>query len=39
MDLRGSHENLNAATGWQPEIRLAQTLDDTIAWWEAELRA
>jgi len=39
MDLRGSHERLTAATGWQPEIPLRQTMSETIAWWEAELSA
>lgn len=37
MDLRGSHERLTQATGWQPEIPLRQTIADTIAWWETEL--
>jgi GDP-4-dehydro-6-deoxy-D-mannose reductase len=37
MDLRGSHERLTEATGWQPEISLRQTIADTIAWWETEL--
>lgn len=37
MDLRGSHERLSAATGWEPSIPLRQTMADTIAWWEAEL--
>jgi GDP-4-dehydro-6-deoxy-D-mannose reductase len=37
MDLRGSHERLTQATGWQPEIPLRQTMADTIAWWEREL--
>ena len=37
MDLRGSHTRLTAATGWEPEIPLRQTMADTIAWWEHEL--
>jgi GDP-4-dehydro-6-deoxy-D-mannose reductase len=37
MDLRGSHERLSAATGWQPSIPLRSTMADAIAWWEAEL--
>jgi GDP-4-dehydro-6-deoxy-D-mannose reductase len=37
MDLRGDHSRLTAATGWRPEIAFAQTLADTVAWWEAEL--
>lgn len=37
MDLRGSHERLTEATGWQPEIPLRQTMADTIAWWESQL--
>lgn len=37
MDLRGDHARLTAATGWQPEIPLRQTMADTIAWWEREL--
>jgi GDP-4-dehydro-6-deoxy-D-mannose reductase len=37
MDLRGSHERLSAATGWQPEIPFRQTMLDTIDWWEREL--
>jgi GDP-4-dehydro-6-deoxy-D-mannose reductase len=39
MDLRGSHERLTAATGWQPEIPLRQTMADTIEWWQTELTA
>jgi GDP-4-dehydro-6-deoxy-D-mannose reductase len=37
MDLRGAHDRLTAATGWEPEIPLRTTMSDTIAWWEAEL--
>jgi GDP-4-dehydro-6-deoxy-D-mannose reductase len=37
MDLRGSHERITAATGWQPEIPLRQTIADAIDWWEREL--
>ena len=33
MELRGSFEPLRAATGWEPEIPLAQTLGDTLEWW------
>jgi GDP-4-dehydro-6-deoxy-D-mannose reductase len=33
MELRGSFEALRAATGWEPEIPLATTLGDTLAWW------
>jgi GDP-4-dehydro-6-deoxy-D-mannose reductase len=38
MDRRGTHERLTADTGWKPEIPLFQTMADTIAWWEEELR-
>lgn len=37
MDIRGAHERITAAVGWSPEIPLAQTLADTIAWWKQEL--
>jgi GDP-4-dehydro-6-deoxy-D-mannose reductase len=37
MDLRGDHQRLSAATGWQPEISFRQTMADTIQWWEQEL--
>src|SRR5699024_4618408 len=33
--LRGSHERLSEATGWQPEIPLAQTLSDLLEDWRA----
>jgi len=39
MDRRGAHDHLTAATGWQPEIPLEQTLADTVAWWEEHLPA
>ncbi len=39
MDHRGSFERLHAATGWEPQIPLRQTMADTIAWWETELAA
>ena len=35
MDIRGSHERLTEATGWQPEIALGTTLADTLDWWRA----
>jgi GDP-4-dehydro-6-deoxy-D-mannose reductase len=35
MDIRGSHERLTQATGWQPEIALDRTLADTLDWWRA----
>jgi GDP-4-dehydro-6-deoxy-D-mannose reductase len=37
MDLRGDHQRLTAATGWEPEISFRQTMADTIRWWEQEL--
>ena len=33
MEVRGSREKLTQATGWEPEIELATTLSDTVAWW------
>jgi GDP-4-dehydro-6-deoxy-D-mannose reductase len=36
-ELRGSHERITAATGWEPEIPLRQTMADTIAWWQHQL--
>jgi GDP-4-dehydro-6-deoxy-D-mannose reductase len=35
MDIRGSHDRLTEATGWQPEIALDRTLADTLDWWRA----
>ena len=37
MELRGDHSRLTAATGWEPEIPLRQTMADTIDWWGREL--
>jgi GDP-4-dehydro-6-deoxy-D-mannose reductase len=36
-DLRGDHSRLTAATGWNPEIPLRQTMAETIEWWRREL--
>jgi GDP-4-dehydro-6-deoxy-D-mannose reductase len=33
MEIRGSHDRLTAANGWEPRIPLATTLADTVAWW------
>ena len=35
MDIRGSHERLTEATGWQPVVGLGTTLADTLDWWRA----
>jgi GDP-4-dehydro-6-deoxy-D-mannose reductase len=35
MDIRGSHERLTDATGWEPAIALDRTLEDTLDWWRA----
>jgi GDP-4-dehydro-6-deoxy-D-mannose reductase len=39
MDLRGDHSRLTAATGWEPDIPLRQTMGETIVWWERSLSA
>jgi GDP-4-dehydro-6-deoxy-D-mannose reductase len=39
MELRGTHDRLTAATGWEPEVPFRQTMADTVAWWEQELSA
>jgi GDP-4-dehydro-6-deoxy-D-mannose reductase len=36
-DMCGSNARLAAATGWQPEIPLHQTMHDTLDWWRAQL--
>jgi GDP-4-dehydro-6-deoxy-D-mannose reductase len=38
-EIRGSHQQLTEATGWQPEIPLERTLADTVAWWAARLHS
>ncbi len=35
--LRGSHERITAATGWEPEIPIQQTLTDLLEDWRARL--
>lgn len=35
-EMRGSHERLTTATGWEPEISLEQTVRDTLDWWRAQ---
>lgn len=35
MDIRGSHDKLTDATGWQPEIAFEQTIRDTLDWWRS----
>jgi GDP-4-dehydro-6-deoxy-D-mannose reductase len=36
-EIRGSHERLTDATGWEPVIPLERTLGDAVAWWETQL--
>ena len=38
MELRGAPAALITATGWRPEIPYTETLADTVAHWDAELR-
>ena len=35
--LVGDHSRFSEATGWQPEIPLAQTLGDLLNWWRQEV--
>ena len=37
MDLRGRHDLITNATGWQPEIPFRQTMRDMLEWWERQL--
>ena len=37
-EMRGSHDRLTAATGWQPEIEIKETVRDTLQWWREALR-
>ena len=37
-EIMGSHDKLTAATGWQPEIPLDQTVQDMLEWWRAQTR-
>jgi GDP-4-dehydro-6-deoxy-D-mannose reductase len=39
LEVRGDPRRIAAATGWQPEIDLRQTLTDTVGWWRARLQA
>ncbi len=34
-EMRGSHERLTEATGWEPRIPLADTVRATLDWWRA----
>jgi GDP-4-dehydro-6-deoxy-D-mannose reductase len=35
MEIRGSHDKLTNATGWQPAIAFEQTIKDTLDWWRS----
>jgi len=37
--LRGSHDRLTLATGWEPEIPMAQTLSDLLEDWRTRIAA
>lgn len=37
--VRGSHERLTAATGWEPEIPIRQTISDVLADWRQRVAA
>ena len=39
MEVRGAHDRLTRATGWEPVIPFDRTLGDAVAWWEQELAA
>jgi GDP-4-dehydro-6-deoxy-D-mannose reductase len=38
-EMRGSHERLTAATGWRPEVSIAETVRATLGWWRRRLGA
>jgi GDP-4-dehydro-6-deoxy-D-mannose reductase len=38
LEIRGSHERLTNATGWEPEVPIERTLEDTLDWWRARVR-
>jgi GDP-4-dehydro-6-deoxy-D-mannose reductase len=35
MEIRGAHDRLTDATGWEPVIPFQRTLGDAVAWWES----
>ncbi|HEX6713468.1 MAG TPA: GDP-mannose 4,6-dehydratase [Thermoleophilaceae bacterium] len=35
MEIRGSHQKLSEATGWQPVVPFEQTIRDTLDWWRS----
>ena len=37
LEVCGSRDRLTSATSWSPEIPLARTLADTVAWWRERL--
>jgi nucleoside-diphosphate-sugar epimerase len=37
--MMGDTTLLRQATGWEPEIPLAQSLGETLVWWRAALAA
>jgi GDP-4-dehydro-6-deoxy-D-mannose reductase len=39
MEIRGSSDRLQEATGWAPAIPLETTLRDTVDWWRAMMRS
>jgi GDP-4-dehydro-6-deoxy-D-mannose reductase len=39
MEIRGSHDKLTRATGWEPEIPLDRTLHDMLDWWRSRTGA
>jgi len=36
-EMRGSHERLTAATGWEPQVPLTETVRATLDWWRARI--